>query len=292
MELVTIGLLTYNRASLLPRAIDSAINQTYKNLEIIVSDDNSSDDTYNVVLPYLHDSRVRYVRRTSVGMTQNFVQTLNDANGVYFMWLCDDDYLSYNYVENNYNILAQNSDYSLSCGKTIFFNENGFLKRHEFLDLKLSSASKRIVKYFHEVNSNIILYGLMRRKEILELDYPNVFGSDLLWSCQVVFMGKVFIDTESSFFYSTQGISDDTKQLAKYYKKNNVKNPYVDLLFAVSKLILHPATIFKSITYPKRLLLTLSILIIIRERFLMPKFEARIRGYLKIRTRIRTLFKG
>ena len=292
MKLITIGLLTYNRASVLPRAIESAINQTYKNLEIIISDDNSSDNTSSVILPYLDDSRVRYIRRPSIGMTQNFIQTLNDARGEYFMWLCDDDFLSNNYVERNYIFLSQNSDFSLSCGKTIFFNEKGFLDRQEYIDLKFNSSIKRIIKYFHEVNSNIILYGLMRREQILELSYPNVFGADILWSCQIAFMGKVFIDNETLFYYSTQGISYDTDTLSKYYKRKELKrNPYNDLLNAVGKLIICRSKVFKKITFFKRIFLTLKVLIVIRKRFLMSKFEARIRGFLKVRTRFESIFK-
>jgi glycosyltransferase involved in cell wall biosynthesis len=292
MKLITIGLLTYNRASVIPRAIESAINQTYSNLEIIISDDNSSDNTYNVILPYLNDSRVRYIRRPSIGMTQNFIQTLNDARGEYFMWLCDDDYLSNNYIERNYFFLAQNPDFSLSCGKTIFFNEREFLDRQEYIDLKDNSSIKRIIKYFNEVNSNIILYGLMRREQILELSYPNVFGADIIWSCQIVFMGKVYIDNDTLFYYSTQGISDNTDTLSKYYQSNGIKrNPYNDLLNAVRKLITYRGKVFKRITFIKRIFLTLKVLIVIRERFLMPKFEAKIRGFLKIKTRLESIIK-
>lgn len=59
--LVTVLLPTYNRAHLLPKAINSVINQTYPHFELIIVDDGSTNDTPNVVKAF-HDKRIRYVR--------------------------------------------------------------------------------------------------------------------------------------------------------------------------------------------------------------------------------------
>jgi len=59
--LVSVVIPTYNRANLLPRALDSVLNQTYENLEVIVVDDGSKDDTEEVMKEY-DDPRVKYIR--------------------------------------------------------------------------------------------------------------------------------------------------------------------------------------------------------------------------------------
>lgn len=59
--IVSVILPTYNRASLLPRAIQSVLNQTYKNFELIIIDDHSNDNTDKVVKEF-KDNRVRYIR--------------------------------------------------------------------------------------------------------------------------------------------------------------------------------------------------------------------------------------
>ena len=73
-SLVTIAIPTYNRARLLARSILSAQQQTYKNIEIIVSDNNSSDDTQFLCNSLAaKDSRIRYVRQLhNIGGTGNF----------------------------------------------------------------------------------------------------------------------------------------------------------------------------------------------------------------------------
>lgn len=91
--LVSIGIPTFNRAQLLLRAIQSAVNQTYQTLEIIVSDDGSSDGTAEVVFA-LADPRVRLIRHErNVGMFRNMNSCLDAAEGEFFLMLSDDDYL-------------------------------------------------------------------------------------------------------------------------------------------------------------------------------------------------------
>lgn len=61
MPLISVVLPTYNRASLLPRAIKSVLSQTYKNFELIIIDDNSSDNTKEIVKCF-KDKRIKYIR--------------------------------------------------------------------------------------------------------------------------------------------------------------------------------------------------------------------------------------
>ena len=62
--LVTVGLPTFNRKNLLERALNSVLNQTYKNIDILVSDNHSDDGTEEIMLEYAKkDSRIRYFRQ-------------------------------------------------------------------------------------------------------------------------------------------------------------------------------------------------------------------------------------
>lgn len=72
--LVSVVLPTYNRAYTISRAIDSVLNQTYSNLELIVVDDGSNDDT-RVVVESINDERIKYIRN-SKSMGAAFAQNL------------------------------------------------------------------------------------------------------------------------------------------------------------------------------------------------------------------------
>lgn len=97
--LVSIGIPTYNRASSYLRyALRSAANQTYTNLEIIVSDNCSSDNTESLVKEF-DDPRIRYYRqRENIGPLKNRNFCLAQARGDYFVMLLDDDLIDNDFI--------------------------------------------------------------------------------------------------------------------------------------------------------------------------------------------------
>lgn len=95
--LVSVLISTYNRSRLLRRAINTVLMQDFRDFELVIIDDHSTDDTSQVVASF-SDPRIRYIRNeTNVGAklgdrahVQRFVYEL--MRGSYFVYLCDDDY--------------------------------------------------------------------------------------------------------------------------------------------------------------------------------------------------------
>lgn len=90
---VSICLVTYNRAELLPRTLDSLLAQSFTDYELIISDDCSSDGTEDVCHSYAaRDARIRYIRQPSnLGMPGNLNASLQAASGEYLANLHDGD---------------------------------------------------------------------------------------------------------------------------------------------------------------------------------------------------------
>jgi len=103
-KLVTIGIPTYNRADgFLRHSLESALAQTYSNLEIIVSDNCSCDHTETLVRQY-RDPRIQYVRhKVNIGQLNNSNFCLNQAQGEYFLQLHDDDLIDTDFIETCMN---------------------------------------------------------------------------------------------------------------------------------------------------------------------------------------------
>src|SRR5438105_427229 len=92
--LVTVGIPTYNRAEGLARTLEAVCTQTHRNLEIIVSDNASTDpDVENVVRDFMaRDARVIYHRHSqNIGAMANFSSLVSKGAGEFFMWAADDD---------------------------------------------------------------------------------------------------------------------------------------------------------------------------------------------------------
>src|SRR5689334_4902408 len=95
LPLVSIIITSYNRAHWIGRAIESALCQDYANLEIIISDNCSTDDSDQVIRKYCDDPRIRYSRNsTNIGMLPNFEKAFFTlAKGEYITAVSSDDYL-------------------------------------------------------------------------------------------------------------------------------------------------------------------------------------------------------
>ena len=98
--LVTIGIPTYNRADgYLKEAIQSAMSQKYPNIEVVISDNCSSDNTKNLVKGF-SDPRIRYYRHdVNIGANNNFNFCVNQAKGDYFLMLHDDDLIDQDFID-------------------------------------------------------------------------------------------------------------------------------------------------------------------------------------------------
>lgn len=125
--LITIGIPTYNRADgYLRNALQSALNQTYPNIEIVVSD-NCSDDNTEAVVASLNDSRIRYYRqRINIGPQNNFNFCLNQANGTYFLLLSDDDMIDTDFIETCLKAANYKKDYHLIRTGIRVIDESGY----------------------------------------------------------------------------------------------------------------------------------------------------------------------
>lgn len=96
---VSIGIPTINRSDLAIRAIRSALAQTYSDVELIVSDDDSTDDTVQRIRE-IHDPRLVLVeQKQRLGLVGNFDFCLRQATGEFFLLLGDDDVLLPNAIE-------------------------------------------------------------------------------------------------------------------------------------------------------------------------------------------------
>jgi len=126
--LVSVVIPTYNRAASVKKTLDSVFLQTYKNLEIIIIDDCSTDDTSKVLYVISSkDNRVRVLRNEK---NLRLVRTLNKgvkaAKGKYIARLDDDDvWLDADKIEKQINFLESHPDYVLTGGGVIKVDEQG-----------------------------------------------------------------------------------------------------------------------------------------------------------------------
>ncbi|HIK31533.1 MAG TPA: glycosyltransferase family 2 protein [Oscillatoriales cyanobacterium M59_W2019_021] len=115
MPKVSVCIPTYNRAELLSYAVESTLKQTYTDLELIICDDGSTDNTPERVLQW-NDPRIRYIRHPqNIGRSRNMRSGFEAATGEYFIKFDDDDALATEFLEKTVAILENDSTLDFVC---------------------------------------------------------------------------------------------------------------------------------------------------------------------------------
>lgn len=89
--LISVVITVYNYGQYVSRALSSVLNQTYKNFEVVVIDDGSSDDSRDQIFPYLVDSRVRYIYQDNAGHPKAKNKGIKESQGEFIAFLDADD---------------------------------------------------------------------------------------------------------------------------------------------------------------------------------------------------------
>lgn len=113
---VSICIPTYNRAEILPYAVESVLAQTYPDFELLICDDASPDHTAEVVAQWESDERVRYIRHPqNIKRSRNMRSGYEAAQGQYFLKFDDDDAITPTFLEKTVAVLDAHPDADLVC---------------------------------------------------------------------------------------------------------------------------------------------------------------------------------
>jgi glycosyltransferase involved in cell wall biosynthesis len=187
MSLVSVGMPVCNGEAFLAEALNSLLIQTYGNLEILISDNCSSDKTKQICLEYAaKDSRIRYFRQAqNIGATANFNYVLQQASGEYFMWSAHDDRWSPNYVELLHARITNDDALSFIYGRSLFIDEknqvcgrsiNNFLSPQWLRNDRKNPDVVNAIAYYLD-RSPFKIYGMYRTGAIQKFKFQPFLGS-------------------------------------------------------------------------------------------------------------------
>lgn len=206
--LVSIIIPTYNRADLLGKAISSALKQSWNNIEIVVSDNCSDDNTKEIVSTF-NDKRIKYsVNEENIGPILNWRAALKKANGQLSIILSDDDYfIDERYIENSVNLFNKYDSVNLVITDCVL----GRGKNTEETRLNLSERvdGRTFFYNFWTGNFNIpVISNVFRTSKALELDPfsdNQILYSDIELWLKLMLVGDVGYIRSPSVYYNFHG---------------------------------------------------------------------------------------
>jgi glycosyltransferase involved in cell wall biosynthesis len=246
MKKITIMIPTYNQAQYIEQCVESAMIQDYQNLEIIISDDSTNDETEKIIREkYLHDFRIKYFRNEiRLGRVGNYHHTLYEkATGDYVLNLDGDDYLiDPTYISEAAKVLDENDSVVCVMAKIQYFIESedilqdgsGFDELPEIangLDYLLQFTSGKTVfnhlsaLYRSEDAKKIGFYS----KDFIFTDSHSIFR--LISNKNIAFIDKhigvwrMHSSNESSAYYknmTNEELFENIEELRLYFLSNTI----------------------------------------------------------------------
>lgn len=141
--LVSIIIPVYNGSNYLEQAIQSALSQTYSNIEILVINDGSKDEGATKAIATSFGDKIRYLEKENGGVASALNMGIEAMKGHYFSWLSHDDYYHPQKIESQIKLLSQpaNPDHSIVISNFILVNENGDeIARSDLSELNLKNV--------------------------------------------------------------------------------------------------------------------------------------------------------
>lgn len=271
--LVSIGMPTYNGSRYIRHALDSLLNQSYRNFELIISDNASSDETQKICGEYVKkDKRIKYIRqKENVRAGDNFNYVLKQAKGKYFMWASDDDIWYKDFIKTLLDVLMKNNDCTVGFCNYIYFNHNTKVEKKIRVKNNLSMKN-RIIEYLNNYQNLLasLYYGIFKTKVLQEIEgvhkdsRPYYKAGDMLTIYKVLLRGN-YIHVNKTLFKKR----DTSGFLFNDYKTLRDLNFSSPVVFRIKRYLYTPVIIlfdfyylikftFKSdLKFPEKLLVSI-----------------------------------
>lgn len=218
-NLVTIAIPAF-KDKWLAQAIESALNQEYENIELIIVDDHSPFGLEKIVTPYLKDKRIRYYYNdTNLGkesIVHNWNKCVDLAKGEFFVLLCDDDILRPNFVSSLVGLAEKYPDCNVFHGRKAFFDDlTGEIKEESqwpvFEDFSSFIEEEYAEKRKHTI-TEFLFRSFLIKKEKYEI-FPVGYFSDNATILKLVKHGGIASSKEviCLFRKSNEHISGNSK---------------------------------------------------------------------------------
>lgn len=248
LPLITIVLPVYNEELFLRETLESILAQDYQNVEILVSDNHSSDATASICLKYASgDTRIQFFEQPSnIGAIANCMFLVNKAQGKYLIFVAGHDKWSTNYLHSNVRALEGRPSAVISYGTPCWINENGapFDRFSGWYDtVGLPVVSRFFFSLWGKPNP---ILGLIRRNKLPDLAGYNFVGYDNVLLCLLALEGE-FIHTVSATFFRRQNRQLEThgERMERYGSDESKINSSV--LTAFFPLIRMPVELVKTV---------------------------------------------
>ena len=164
-ELITIIINVYNGEKYISKCLESIINQTYRNIEILIVNDGSTDNTLNICTSY-KDNRIRIINQENMGLSLARNVGIENSKGEYLYFIDSDDFVQYDVVEYLYNLCKKYKTLMATCKPIDVYNYNNAHIKSSKEQIEVISSKDMLKKILLSEDRAVNLWNKLIHKNI------------------------------------------------------------------------------------------------------------------------------
>lgn len=242
MPQVTVLMATYNRSHLISRAIQSVLDQSFKDWELIIADDGSTDNTPDVVGKWAsYESRIVYVRsEENVGISKNYNRGLRIAKGEYVAIIDDDDsWCDTDKLKKQVEFLDRNPSY-VGCGGGVIVIDSSGKELYRYLKPEKDEEIRKFMLFSNPMANSTTMFRLSEARKVGLYDETTRYAGDRDFWLKIGLLGKLYNFPEYFSYYTMSGDNTSIVKMKPHLKasliimkryKGKYPNYFLALLF-------------------------------------------------------------
>jgi glycosyltransferase involved in cell wall biosynthesis len=224
---ISVCIPVYNGEKTISKNLNSLISQNYKNFEILISNNKSTDKTLQICKKFKkNDPRIKiYNQKKKLPVFKNFKFLIKKSKGNYVMWLASHHRLSKNFLKENYKILSKNKELVASMGVDYFSTSFSHKDKQKF-NFEHDLYNNLIIFFRHCWRSHGVFYSLIRRNNLFKIlsSLNHYLASDWIFMIHLIFQGKIFRSLNTYLILGREGNSSKKK------KPNYINKKYESII--------------------------------------------------------------
>lgn len=220
--LISVIVPVYNVENYLDRCVESIVNQTYSNLEIILVDDGSSDSSVRKCDEWAKiDSRIVVIHKENRGQADARNVGIEEATGNYIGFVDSDDYIDLSMYSVLYDVLSKHNCNLVECSMKHIYNQSGSCTADGSGEVLLFNREETVCDFIKETHftctvPNILLESTIAKKVFFDVGKTH---EDILWPYRVFCLSKrtAYIDRTLYFYYQRAGSTMNKKYSIKRF---------------------------------------------------------------------------
>ena len=224
---VSIIIPIYNSEKTLNRLLDSVLNQSYKNLEIILINDGSTDNSLKIINSFgKKDKRISIINQKNQGVSNSRNTGLKVATGKYILFLDSDDYIDKNLIKTVLSIFKENKVDLVTYGFYTEIYGQKLISNHKTCLLKNKESIKNNLINLWKTHMLYNVWNKIYKKEIIDtynIKFPNYdYGEDIKFNMDYIEKSESLYNLETPLYYYNR---ENDNSLTNQYRENlfNIK---------------------------------------------------------------------